>query len=108
MPQIRITKELNATCQHKVNYKHRILVSTFLALLALSISGLIAGCILEVRWAIIVGILGIGFNVLGLFVSMDAMRNNYIKSREQEVVIDHVTIIDDKMMASHSYVSEAI
>ena len=71
-----------------------------LTLLAASMSGLIAGCALEVRWAIIAGILGIAFNVLGLIISMDMMRKTYIQSRDESITIDHVTIISDADIVS--------
>ena len=95
MPQIRITKELTSTCQHQVNHKRRFVIAILLVLLAASISALIAGCILEIRWAIIGGIFGIGAIVLALIITMDLMRKDYIRSREQEIILDHVTIIDD-------------
>ncbi len=101
MPQIRITKELVATCQHKPNHKRRIVIAILLTLLAASIASLIAGCALEVRWAIILGILGIAFNVIALFISMDSMRKNYIQSRDETITIDHVKVImDDEIMVS--------
>ena len=95
MPRLEIVKEARVTCSHAPNRKRKVVITTLLVFLAASIGGLITGCILEVRWSIIVGILGIGAGILGLFIAMDSMRKEYIQSRDQAYTIDRVTIINN-------------
>jgi hypothetical protein len=103
MPRLEIVKETRATCNHAPNRKRTIVISTILVCLAASIGGLVVGCVLEVRWAIIIGIIGIGASILGLFIAMDGMRKEYIQSRDQGYTIDRVTIIkNDEIEAATS------
>jgi hypothetical protein len=95
MPGLKITKELTATCHHKPNQRRKITLALVGLFLAASIGGLIAGCIIEVTWLIIVSILGIGIGVLAMFIVMDCMRKEYIKSQDQGYTIDRVTIFHD-------------
>ncbi len=95
MPRVQITKEISATCQHKPNQRRKFALVLIGLFLACSISGLIVGCIIELKWLIIVGILGIGAGVLGMFMVMDCMRKKYIKSQDQAYTIDRVTIIKE-------------
>jgi len=95
MPRIQITKEISATCQHKPNQRRKFALALVGLFLACCISGLIVGCVIELRWLIIVGILGIGIGVLLMIVVMDCMRKEYIKSQDQAYTIDRVTIIKE-------------
>ena len=95
MPRLEIVKETRATCNHAPNRKRTIVISAILVCVAASIGGLVVGCVLEVRWAIIVSIIGIGASTLGLFIAMDGMRKEYIQSRDQGYTIDRVTIINN-------------
>ncbi len=100
MPSIHAAKELTATCRHRTNHKRRIVLILLCLALLTSLAGLIAGCVLEVRWAIIAGIIGIAASVLGLIISMDLMTKSYIHSRSQDYTIDRVTVINDEMIVS--------
>ncbi len=95
MPRIQITKELTAKCQHKPNRKRGVVLGLIGTFLAASITGLIIGCVIELKWLIIVGILGIAAGVLGMIIIMDYMRKTYIQSQDQGYTVDRVTIIKE-------------
>lgn len=112
MPRLEFAKEACATCNHALNRKRKAVIATLLVCLTASTGGLVTGCVLEIRWAILVGmigigasilvgIIGIGASILGLFIAMDSMRKEYIQLRDQAYTIDHVTIIcDDEVNAA--------